>query len=221
MSIPLSRPLSGNIVYPESDGKPMGETELHRQEITYVIEALAHRFREAADVYVNGDMFLYYEEGNPRAVVCPDVMVVPGSSKTVRRIWKTWNEGGRFPSFVVEVTSRDTRSEDLGKKKDLYERLGVEEYFLYDPLEEYLSPRLRGYRRVEGRFQPVRLRRDGSLDSATTGVTFRPEGDRLRLYETATGKPLLRADEALVRLEAAEAELARLRAELEKRDRPL
>lgn len=213
MSIPLSR----EIVYPESDGKPMGETELHRQEITYVIEALAHRFREAADVYVNGDMFLYFEEGNPRAVVCPDVMVVPGSSKAVRRTWKTWNEGGRLPSFVVEVTSRDTRSEDLGKKKDLYERLGVEEYFLYDPLEEYLSPRLRGFRRVGECFQPVRPRRDGSLDSQTMSVTFRPEGDRLRLYETATGKPLLRADEALVRLEAAEAELARLRAELERR----
>lgn len=220
MSIPLSR----EIVYPESDGKPTGETELHRQEITYVIEALAHRFREAADVYVNGDMFLYFEEGNPRAVVCPDVMVVPGSSKLVRRIWKTWSEGGRVPSFVVEVTSRDTRSEDLGKKKDLYERLGVEEYFLYDPLEEYLSPQLRGFRRAGERFQPARPRRDGSLDSQTTGVTFRPEGDRLRLNETATGKPLLRADEALVRLEAAEEraraaeeELARLRAELESR----
>jgi Uma2 family endonuclease len=213
MSIPLSR----EIVYPESDGKPMGETELHRQEITYGIEALAHRFREAADVYVNGDMFFYFEEGNPRAVVCPDVMVVPGTSKVVRRIWQTWKEGGRVPSFVVEVTSRDTRSEDLGKKKDLYERLGVEEYFLYDPLEEYLSPRLRGFRRAGERFQPVRHRRDGFLESQTTGVTFRPEGDRLRLYETATGKPLLRADEALVRLEAAEEELARLRAELERR----
>ena len=87
----------------------------------------------------HGRLFLYYVEGNPRAVVCPDVFVAKGVSKEQRRIYKLWEEG-QVPCLVIEVTSESTRNEDFSKKKDLYERLGVEEYILHDPLGEYLRP---------------------------------------------------------------------------------
>jgi len=127
-----------------------------------------------------------------------------------------WQE--KSPTLVVEVTSRSTRREDTGKKKSLYERIGTAEYVLFDPFGEYLRPRLQGYRLERGRFQPISLETDGSLSSRTTGLTFRPEGLRLRLVDTATGKPILWHEEteaaqqaAEERVRALEEELARLR----------
>jgi len=215
-------PFQKEIFYPESDGEPMGETGIHVKETMYLIQALEDRFRAEPDVYVSGDMFLYFVEGDPRSVVSPDVFVVKGVPKTVRRVYKFWEEGGRGPCFVIEVTSDSTRNEDIIKKKALYERLGVEEYILYDPLGEYLDPQIQGYRLVNGRYQPIRLERDGSLVSMSTGVTFRMEGDEIRAVETASGRPIFRYAElaSLVRereaREAAEDEIARLRAEIER-----
>ena len=198
-------PFQKEIFYPESDGEPMAETEVHLDETIYLIESLRERFRAEMDVYVAGDMLLYFVEGDPRSCVSPDVFVVKGVQKKRRRVYKFWEEGGRGPSFVIEVTSDGTRNEDFSKKKALYERLGVEEYVLYDPLGEYLDPRIQGYRLVNGRYQPIRQEFDGSLASLSTGVTFRMEGDEIRVIETASGRPFLRY-----------AELAHLRDEIER-----
>ncbi len=160
---PGAAPLSfSSIHYPESDGQPMGETETHRDETIDLIQALVEFFRDDADVYVGGDLFLYYEEANPRAVVSPDVFVVKGVPKLVtrggkqekRRIYKLWQEG-RVPSMVVEVTSEHTRDEDTGRKLIRYARLGVEEYFLYDPYGEYLNPRLQGHRLIGDQYRRI------------------------------------------------------------------
>ena len=214
-AIPLRR---DEIHYPESDGKPMGETGLHVEETMYLIEALKDRLRKVPDVYVGGDMFLYYVEGQPRYVVCPDVFVAFGVGSEQRRIYKLWEEG-RPPALIVEVTSSETRNEDLNRKKDLYERLGVQEYLLYDPLGEYLKPPLRGFQRIAGKYEPLPAGSDGSLKSPLLGLTFRMEDSRIRLVDTATGEPILRNDEVRElarRAKAAEEEAARLQAELER-----
>jgi Uma2 family endonuclease len=229
-------PLSHEVLYPESDGQPMGESDLHRDEILDLIAALKERFRQQADVYVAGNLFLYHVQGDPRAVVAPDVFLVRGVAKEPRRVYKLWEEG-KAPSFVVEVTSRHTADEDLSRKKACYESLGVEEYFLHDPLGEALEPRLQGFRRTGGRFRPLRPGRDGSLRSEVTGLTLRREGLRLRLLDTATAEPLLRPDELQARIlleqartlelqsriqeesaarRAAEEEIVRLKEELER-----
>jgi Uma2 family endonuclease len=200
--------------YPESDGLPMGETETHRDEIYYLIDAFRERFEDQADVYVGGNLFLYFQQGDPSAVLCPDVMVIQGVPKLPKRdIYKLWEEG-EVPCLAIEVTSRSTRRGDLEPKKGRYERLGVEEYFLYDPLLE--GPPLQGFRLVDGRYQPAALEPDGSLVSHTTGVTLRMEGREVRAVDTATGRPLRRLAEIKAQNRAAEAEIARLRRELEK-----
>jgi hypothetical protein len=119
---------------------------------------------------------------------------------------------------VFEITSRSTRREDTGRKKDLYERLGVAELVLFDPYGEYLRPRLQGYRLDQGRYRPISPNGDGSLDLQAAGVTARPEGERLRLVDTASGEKLLWEEEleaarraAEERVRALEEELARLR----------
>jgi Uma2 family endonuclease len=215
------------ILYPETDGKPMAETDVHIDVLIYLREALRDHFRDAPQVYVAGNMLLYYEEGNPAACVAPDVFVVQGVAKGERRTYRLWEEG-QPPTVVFEITSRGTRLEDLGTKRALYAMLGVREYFLYDPLGEYLQPPLQGYRLQEGEYQRMSPGGEGELASQELGLELRPEEGRLRLVNPATGAHLLtpaevqaawraeataRQAEATAR-RAAEAEVERLRAEL-------
>lgn len=206
-AIPFTKPIH----YPESDGKPMAETDVHRREVSDLIGALDDRFRDTPDVYVAGNLFLYYVEGDPRKVVAPDVFVVKGVPKGNRRIYKLWEEG-HVPCMVIELTSDSTRQEDLETKKDCYARLGVEEYFLHDPLGDYLEPPLQGFRLEGGRYHRIAPAPDGSLEIRTLGLRLRKEGERSRLTDAATGDPLPRLDEAYQQAR----ELARLRRELER-----
>jgi Uma2 family endonuclease len=176
--------------YPESDGKPMGETETHIREIVRLIQTLDRRFADRDDVYVGGDLLVYYEEGNPRAVVVPDVFVAIGAAKGPRRrIWKLWEERVP-PTLVVEVTSPSTRREDLGRKRTLYARLGVSEYVLYDPLGEYLRPSLQGYRLESGRYEAMPAEQ-GVLVSGVLDALLQLQDGSLQLLDRRTGAPLL------------------------------
>ncbi|MGH9767908.1 MAG: Uma2 family endonuclease, partial [Blastocatellia bacterium] len=138
-----------SIIYPESDGKPMAETELHRQLMINLIEALRNFFSLQADVYVSGNMFIYYVEGDTSKNVAPDVFVVRGVGKRLgertRRVYKLWEEGVA-PCVVIEVSSSETKNEDLQRKKSLYAQLGIKEYFIFDPEYRYLKPPFRAYR---------------------------------------------------------------------------
>ena len=123
------------------------------------------------------------------------MLVAKGVAKWMRPNYLLWEEKVP-PCLVVEVTSRKTHREDQVKKKNVYERIGVEEYVLFDPYGEYLRPRLQEYRLQDGRYQTVRLEEDGSLLSEATGLRLRPEGQRLRLSDAVTGEPVLWPEEA-------------------------
>ena len=149
MVTPIPSPAVAEVFYPEADGQPMAETDVHRDLMIDLIAMLREYFRDDPHVYISGNLFLYYEEGNPRRVVAPDVFVVKGVPGGRRRIYKLWEEG-QPPDVVFEVTSPSTRGEDLRTKHELYARLGVAEYFLFDPLDEYLRPPFQGYRLTAG-----------------------------------------------------------------------
>src|SRR5436853_4197283 len=100
------------VYYPESDGQPMAETDVHRRMIVYLTTALENFFRDESDIYVSGDLLLYYTEGDPKKRVAPDVFVVRGVPKGNRRIYKLWEER-RPPDVVFELSSRQTWREDL------------------------------------------------------------------------------------------------------------
>lgn len=212
-------PLQQDIEYPYSDGQPMAESEIHLNEMLDLIAALRRRYQDQPDVYVAGNMFLYYRQGDPRSVVAPDVFLVRGVPKRERKVYKLWEEG-RAPNLIIEVTSDSTRDDDVSRKKTCYESLGVEEYILHDPEGDYLKPRLQGFRlSIRGHYEPIPRRLDGSLESRVTGLTLQIEGKNLRLIDTATGERLLWVDELgdqvreqEERIRALEAELARLRA---------
>jgi Uma2 family endonuclease len=213
-------PTRQEIEYPESDGKPMGETQVHIKAMGYLYAALEFFFRIVEQVYISSNMLFYYEEGNPSAFVVPDVFVVKGIAKHLRRTYKLWEER-IAPCVVFELTSRSTRLDDLGNKRALYEELGVREYFLFDPLDEYLKPRLQGFRLTAVGYQPMASSLNGTLRSEELGLILRPEGGLLRLVDPTNGEPLPTLDEAMdlahaeaQRANRAEAELARVHTEL-------
>lgn len=150
-----SRSTLNTIIYPESDGQPMTESDATRDYLFYAVEALRLYFKSRGSVYVSGNLFIYYEEGNPKAVISPDVFVVFGVSNRKRRSYKTWQENNKLPSFILEITSKTTKKQDQENKPKLYASLGVEEYFQYDPTADYLDPQLQGARLVDGSYEAL------------------------------------------------------------------
>src|SRR4051812_21076010 len=141
--------------YPTGDGKPVGETPIHRDNLLESIRDLQNHFDGEEMIYISGNMFLYYVEGDRRKHVSPDVFVVRGIPNTYRDAYFLWVEG-KGPDLVIEMTSRPTRKEDMEKKYALYrDVLRVGEYFLFDPKAEYLKPSLQGYRLVDGQYVPI------------------------------------------------------------------
>ena len=195
--------------YPESDGKPMGETDLHRKEMIRQIELL-ERFFEGQFVYVSGDLLVYYEQGNPKKFVVPDVFVVKDLEPENRRIYKLWIEQ-KAPDVIFEVTSRKSKKTDSTTKPKLYRRLGVKEYFLFDPTQDYLEPPLQGYRLVRGRYVRIAADRRGRLVSEELGLRLQAEGGQLMMYRVDTGQRLLTEKEARQAAEAERAEAERAR----------
>ena len=195
------------VEYPSGDGQPMAENDWQLHAMLDAISALHRYFEHRPDVYVSGDLFIYYEEGNPRARVAPDVFVVFGVPGHKRMTYKLWEEGP-VPSFVMEVASRGTWREDEGRKAKLYERLGVQEYWQYDPTGEYLGLHLKGRRLVDGVYEPQTVvdSLDGTvlLLSETLGLEFRVKGEEMYFIDSVTGERLLSRSEEHAARRAAE-----------------
>src|ERR1051326_238910 len=118
--------------YPTSDGKPMAETDDHRDLMATLIETLKLYYAASALVYVSGNLLIYYVPGDKRRHISPDVFVVRGVAKHNRLYYLVWEEG-KAPEAAIELTSKSTRRDDLGKKMVLYrDVLKVKEYFLFD-----------------------------------------------------------------------------------------
>ena len=194
-------PLSAKIVYPTSDGKPMGETDLHRNIMFESIESLKLHFA-GRRVYVSGNILLYYQPGNRRRHVSPDVLVVKGLEPHDRENYLLWEEG-RPPNVVIEVTSESTREEDLYDKFEIYrDRVRVAEYFLLDPRGDYLRPYLQGYRLKARRYERIKAV-SGRLPSRELGLQLEEHERHLRFFDPSAGGWIPTPDEAR---QAAEAE---------------
>jgi Uma2 family endonuclease len=191
---PLVKILPGTRIdprYPDEDGRPMGDTDQHSIALIWLREAVEDFFADVPDVYVASNLILYYEHGNPGARRDPDVLVARGVvGKHARRSFRVWEEG-LLPCTLFEVASRKTWREDIGEKRLLYARIGIKEYFLFDPENRYLQPALQGYRSRRGQPVPMKPARDGSLKSRQLGLRLVPEGRMLRLRDLHTDEPVL------------------------------
>jgi Uma2 family endonuclease len=183
----------------------MAETQVHLLNMFDTIAALMLFFKRRR-TYVAGNMFIYYEKGNPRKHISPDVFVVRGISKRLRDYYLLWQEKKTL-DLVIEFTSRSTRLEDVRDKFTRYQDiLKVQEYFLFDPYEEYLKPSLKGYRLLEGKYEPIE-EVAGRLPSKVLGLHLGREDWRMRLYDPKTGVKLPIPEETAAALEQHEAAL--------------
>jgi len=185
----------------------VAETPIHRKNLLLTIDVLEDWFAAEAQVYVSGNMFVYYVQGDKWKHVSPDVFVARGVPKDKPRdYYLVWEEGAS-PDLVIEFTSKSTREEDVDQKLALYrDVLKVSEFFLFDPHREYLDPPLQGHRLREGRYEQVSPLA-GRLPSEVLGLHLEDDGDELRLYDPVTRRwlPTPKEDAAAAKAGAAQA----------------
>ncbi len=214
--------VSGPLEYPDSDGRFLPENPLQANAILELRSNLKQHFRDVPDVVVEGDMFLYYAKGqaDERLVrgkrvgkfVAPDVIVVLDHDLGGRGTYKLWEEG-KPPDFALEVISPSSEVRNRETKRDLYERIGIGEYFVFQPDTRRAGPRLVGYELKKWGYERLgpQVGLPGSVRSDVLGVSLRPEGALLRVRDLRSGTDYLWNVE-LIRDNESEAE-ARRRAE--------
>ena len=197
----------------DEDFQPMPEGDKQRRNLSYTTEALRLWFEAQANVYVSGNLFIRYMDNNIEKRIAPDTFVVFGMSKEDRVSYKIYEEGGKAPDFVLEITSKGTVTKDREQNPLIYRDLGVKEYFQYDPTGEYLKPTsLQGVRLEQGKYEAIAVSvlPDDilSLHSEVLGLDLHLYPDRgFRFYDPISNQVLL---------SYAEAERARFQAELER-----
>ena len=203
------------LVYPESDGEPMAETPKHQQVMTDCMDVLRSHFRRFVDVYIGGNMMLYYEEGNPRKSISPDVFMVRGLSKKELRIYKTWEQPPTL-DFVSEVASPSTYTRDFNEKMEIYAKiLRVKEYCIYDPYHE-IDPYFVAFRLVDEAYEEIPFV-NARIPFEVLGLELGEHEGVLRLYDPVKSAWLFTSQERVAQAEVRVAQESRARQEAESR----
>ena len=197
------------------DGEPL-ETHRHRIAMNVLIASAHGALTGREDYFTGGNMFVYFssEQARNRDFRGPDFFVVLDvDPNRERQGWVVWEEGGRYPDVIVELTSGSTAREDYGRKKEIYERVfRTRDYFVYHPFD---SQSLQGWH-LGGRGYEELPRGDrGWLWCDTLGVWLGVEEGTVQ-RETAPWLRLFRPDGSLILLPEEEAQREHQRAEAER-----
>jgi Uma2 family endonuclease len=170
----ISKP---EIIYPESDGKPMADNTKQFELIVEIKKGLDLLYLNDPEVFIAGDLFWYPTEGQTKIVTAPDVMVAFGRPKGDRGSYKQWQENNIAPQVVFEILSPANNRLEMSRKLLFFDRHGVEEYYLYDPEENSLDVWIRTTEALEPIAQP------DNWTSPRLGVRFDIATGRLQLYK--------------------------------------
>jgi Uma2 family endonuclease len=196
------------VIYPTGDGEPVAETYMHLWAIFTTLAVLRDYLKTLVEEQglppehegtVLANQYLFYEEGKRNVCIAPDVMVIPHVPPGGRDSYYLWIEK-QVPSIVFEMTSASTRGEDLHRKKNIYQQLGIREYWLFDPKGEWIKEQLMGYRLEDGVYLLIT-----DLHSTVLGLRLEvqklSDGAIINFYRLDTGKKLLTPDEEKQRAE--------------------
>lgn len=232
VELPLTRERYLNPRY----GDKLTQGELHADVLAELKELLGAHFKPQRDVKVLMD--LQHRFGRGLYAPAPDVSIIhgvrhPGRKRNSFNVVKE----GVTPSLIIEVASPfdpRVRKMDRVDKYQFYQQVGIPEYLMVDPPRKSNEHRfqLQGYRLVQGCYQPIAPDAQGRLLSGTTGLWFgvSADGQRIDVFDARTEERLLpleeerearqKAEKKAARetaaRERAEAELKRLRAEIER-----
>ena len=191
------------VFYPDEDGVPLPDAEFQGSIFRRVVSPLETWFSDRPNTRVNGNTFIYYEQGNPRRFVSPDCYVafdVDVSTILYHNTYRIWAVG-KPPDFVLEIASPSTARHDTGAKRDLYAQIRFGEYWRYDSTDDskFYGERLVGERLVDGEYRRFELHEEpgGVLwgHSPTLGLDLCWDQGRLRFHDPASGQYLLDLDE--------------------------
>ena len=196
--------------------------------ILYIMSLLWVRYKNVPGALVSEQTNVIYDSDVPGSVVVPDGYVVFGvDTETIKMYRRSYriDEWGVAPAFVLEVASESTAHRDLGEKREIYARMGVQEYWRMDRHGYYGEP-LVGERLVDSEYVRIDLHTEPNGDtwsrSEVLGVDFYHRIEDgiswFLLKDSATGEWLGDAgEEREARLEA-EARLAESEARLSEQE---
>ena len=227
---------------PDCEAEPVSSNTRQLFVIVESVGTLRQHWRGRRDVFVGGDLFVYWHRGRPP--VSPDVLVAFGVASRHHGSYVVWEEG-KPPDFVLEVVSPSSGERDEKEKPAIYAEMGVPEYFWYDPKGE-LEPALAGFELCGCEYRPLP---EATLPGGVVGIRskvlglslcIKPSGAdlfdcALRWYDPAAAEFLptrdewargmheaeARAEQEAKQRRAAEARVAELEAALRLRASPL
>lgn len=200
----------------EKQDEPMA-TDWHHREQDYCCAVLRERFA-GPDCYVTRDRWLLMDPANRADKLLPDLLVALGVPDGNREEYDPVVVG-KPPDLLAELLSKDTRRIDTEQKRERYAKLGVREYFVFNPERRFRLPRIHGWTlQRNGSASPLPVGPDGGVVSIVLPVRFAIVDDYLVVLDHPSGGPASPLAGAYLRLRAEEAarrqaEAARLRAE--------
>jgi Uma2 family endonuclease len=184
MSVAQDLETPEDIIFPPGDlysDEPPLETDLHRLQMTLLIQCLEWLWRDRNDFYASGNLTIYYSPRQRKSENFrgPDFFVVLGTERKPRKSWVVWEEDGKYPNLIIEVLSDSTGETDKGLKKQIYQDIfRTPDYFWFDP--ETLE--FRGFHLLDGEYQPLQANPQGWLWSQQLGLYLGIYEEKLRFF---------------------------------------
>ncbi|BDI15494.1 hypothetical protein ANSO36C_12960 [Nostoc cf. commune SO-36] len=173
-----------NVIFPPGDlysDEPPLETDLHRLQMTLLIQCLEWLWRNRNDFYASGNLTIYYSPRQRKSENFrgPDFFVVMGTERKPRKSWVVWEEDGKYPNLIIEILSNSTGDTDKGLKKQIYQDIfRTPDYFWFDP--ETLE--FTGFHLLDGEYQPLEPNLQGWLWSQQLSLYLGVYQKNLRFF---------------------------------------
>ncbi|MEH1772794.1 Uma2 family endonuclease [Nostoc sp.] len=184
MSVAQDLETSENVIFPPGDlysNEPPLETDLHRLQMTLLIQCLEWLWQNRQDFYASGNLTIYYSPRQRKSENFrgPDFFVVLGTERKPRKSWVVWEEDGKYPNVIIEIISDTTGDTDKGLKKQIYQDIfRTPDYFWFDPETLEFS----GFHLLDGEYQPLEQNPQGWLWSQQLGLYLGVAQEKLRFY---------------------------------------
>ncbi|MEH1964708.1 MAG: Uma2 family endonuclease [Nostoc sp.] len=184
MSVTKDFQVPKDVIFPPGDlysDEPPLETDLHRLQMTLLIQCLEWLWQNRNDFYASGNLTIYYSPRQRKSENFrgPDFFVVLGTERKHRKSWVVWEEDGKYPNLIIEILSHSTDDTDKGLKKQIYQDIfRTPDYFWFDPETLEFS----GFHLLDGEYQPLEPNPQGWLWSQQLGLYLGVYQENLRFY---------------------------------------
>ena len=194
------------------------------QEIFHILDTHITTLYPSEEVFRSSNTFICYDPTNLNVRVGPDFYAAFGVDALAikeRKIYLPW-EVGKPPDFVLEVVSESTAQQDMIAKRQIYARIGIPEYWRFDPTGgDFYGQPLAGDRLVNNTYEPLELTTepDGILKgySPILRLSLCWLDEMLKFYNHETRTYLRNLIQTQAALTQAEARIHQLTEELERR----